>query len=69
LLLALACPYKAIIIKHEDGKEYETAVFYNAIPVKLPGRDYPLFLVVAKGFGKEPMMLITSFSGTITSKI
>lgn len=68
LASALACPHKAILIKHEDGKEYETVVFYIAIPVKLPGRDYPLFLVVAKGFGKEPMMLITSCPVDIHTK-
>ena len=28
--------------------------------MKLPDKDYPLFLVVVKGFGKKPMMLLTS---------
>jgi hypothetical protein len=32
----------------------------HALPVKLPGKEYPLFLVVVKGFGKKPMMLLTS---------
>ena len=36
-------------------------MLYEVItPVKLPGKDNPLFLVVVKGFGKEPMMLLTS---------
>jgi hypothetical protein len=60
LATMLSCAYEAVIIKYEDGKEQKTTIFYNAIPVKLPGKEYPLFLVVAKGFGKEPMMLLTS---------
>jgi len=57
---ALTCPYETILIKYENGKEQKTTVFYNAVPVKLPGKDYRLFLVVVKGFGKKPMMLLTN---------
>jgi hypothetical protein len=60
LATALPCPHEAVIIKYEEGKEQKTTISYNAIPVKLPGKNNPLFLVVAKGFGKEPMMLLTS---------
>src|SRR5271157_648784 len=60
LAAALPCPYETIIIKYEDGKEQKTTICYNALSVKLPGRDYPLALVVVKGFGKQPMMLLTS---------
>jgi len=56
----LPCPYEAVIIKYEEGKEQKVTIRYNCLPVKLPKHDYPLFLVVAKGFGKEPMMLLTS---------
>jgi len=56
----LPCPHETVIIKYEDGKEEKTTVSYNALPVKLPGKEYPLFLVVVKGFGKVPMMLLTS---------
>jgi hypothetical protein len=56
----LPCPHETVLIKYEDGKEEKATVAYNALPVRLPGRDYPLFLVVVKGFGKEPMMLLTS---------
>jgi len=56
----LPCPYQTVIIKYEDGKEEKKTVSYNALPVRLPGRDYTLFLVVVKGFGTEPMMLLTS---------
>lgn len=57
---ALPCPHETVLIKYEDGKEEKATVSYNALPVRLPGRDYPLFLVVVKGFGKDPMMLLTS---------
>ncbi len=60
LATLLPCPHQTVIIKYEEGKEEKTTVFYNALPVKLPGKDYPLFLVVVKGFGREPMMLLTS---------
>jgi hypothetical protein len=57
---ALPCPHETVIIKYEEGKEQKTTVSYNAVPVKLPGRANPLFLVVVKGFGQQPMMLLTS---------
>lgn len=60
LATALPCPHEAVMIKYEDGKERQTTVFYNAVAIRLPGHDAPLFLVVAKGFSKEPMMLLTS---------
>jgi hypothetical protein len=60
LASALPCLHETVIIKYEDGKEEKTTVFYNALPVRLPDYEYPLFLVVVKGFGKVPMMLLTS---------
>jgi hypothetical protein len=62
LATMLPCPHQTVIIKYEEGKEEKTTVSYNALPVRLPGRDYDLFFVVVKGFGKEPMMLLTSCS-------
>ncbi len=60
LATLLPCPHQTVIIKYEEGKEEKTTVSYNALPVRLPGKDYPLFLVVVKGFGRESMMLLTS---------
>jgi hypothetical protein len=60
MAVALPCPHEAVIVKYEDGKEHKITIAYNALPVKLPRNNYPLFLFVAKGFGKEPMMLLTS---------
>jgi hypothetical protein len=60
LASALPCPHETVIIKYEDGKEEKTTVSYNAVSVRLPEHGQPLFLVVVKGFGKAPMMLLTS---------
>jgi len=43
-------------------------VQYNALPVKLPSYAHRLYLVVVKGFGKEPMMLLTSCRLDIDTK-
>ena len=64
----LPCPYQTVIIKYEDGKEEKTTVSCNALRVKLPGHEHPMFLVVVKGFGKVPMMLLTSCPVNLKSK-
>jgi len=56
----LPCDFKATLITYEEGKEKLRTVWYSAISVKLPGRDERLFMVVVKGFGEEPMMLLTN---------
>jgi hypothetical protein len=53
-------PYETVLIIYEEGKERKRRVQYNALEVKLPGYDHRLFLVVVKGFGEEPMMLLSS---------
>ena len=68
LAAALPCPHQTTIIKYEEGKEQKTTIFYNALSVKLPGRDYPLVLAVVKGFGTQPMMLLTSCAVQLKSK-
>ena len=68
LAAALPCPYETVIIKYEDGKEEKITVSYNAVPVRLPGKEHPLFLVVVKGFGKAPMMLLTSCPVNLKTK-
>ena len=39
LAQALACPFKATLIKYKGGKEKVRTVCYSAVSVKLPGRD------------------------------
>ena len=56
----LPCHWKATVVKYEDGREKVKTLWYNAVVVRLPGRAERLFWVVVKGFGAEPMMLLTN---------
>ena len=68
LAQVLACPFKATLIKYEDGKEKVRTVCYTAVSVKLPGTDERLVLVVVKGFGKDPLMLLTNCAVSLRQK-
>ncbi len=57
---ALPCHFKATLITYEEGKEKVRTVWYGALSVKLPRRQQRLFMVVVKGFGQEPTMLLTN---------
>ena len=46
----------------EGEKCYE--IQYGVMEVRLPHRDEPLRLVVVKGFGEKPVLLLTSVAGT-----
>jgi len=60
--LAESCPllYSDRIVKEEKGEERAYTVEYGFRKVKLPGREEGLYLVVVKGFGNKPMMLLTN---------
>ena len=62
LWLAHACrlPYEKTIVKLIDGKEIPFNLRFGFLPVKLPGFQSPLNMVVVKGFSNQPMMLLTS---------
>ena len=62
LWLAYACrlPYENSIIKIIEGKEVQFHIRYGFMPVYLPEFKNPLTMVVIKGFGGQPMMLLTS---------
>jgi len=51
--------HQARIIKIQDGQEKIYELRYGAEPIRLPGREEPLWLVVVAGFGEEPLMLLT----------
>jgi hypothetical protein len=59
---ALACPlrYMERIVKDERGKERIYHLEFGYRPVLLPGRKEQLYIVVVRGFGQEPMMLLTN---------
>lgn len=63
LELAQACktPYAETVIKEKDGQEKAYFIHFGFVPVRLP--EHPkreLWLVVVKGFGKTPLMLLTT---------
>jgi hypothetical protein len=55
------CPmmYADTVVKDEKGEEKTYRLEYGYRPVKLPGRDEQLYLVVVRGYGHEPMLLLT----------
>jgi hypothetical protein len=61
--LAADCPlYHAThIVREENGKEVRRRLEYGFRPVRLPEHpDKPLWLVVVRGLGEAPMMLLTN---------
>jgi len=70
LELALTCPlpYAERIVKQEKGKETIYDLQFGARFVKLPGRLEPLTLVIVRGLGQEPMMLLTDLRVTKSRK-
>jgi hypothetical protein len=60
--LAERCPlvYSERVVKEEKGEEKAYSVSYGFRKVRLPGRKEHLYMVVVKGFGSKPMMLLTT---------
>lgn len=60
--LASSCtlPYTDRVVKEEKGKEKSYMVEYGFLKVRLPFRSEQLYLIVVKGFGQEPLMLLTN---------
>ena len=68
--LAAQCPMRYTEVIHReterDAKCYELQ--YGSLDVRLPGREEALRLVVVKGFGEKPMLLLTNAAGTDSRK-
>lgn len=60
--LARGCPMRCAetVVREEGGKERSYQLEYGFRRVKLPGRSEPLYLVVVRGFGEKPLMLLTN---------
>jgi len=54
--------HKAVVSFDSHGKETRRMVEFGVMPVKLPWRDEELRLVVVRGFGQKPMMLLTNLA-------
>jgi hypothetical protein len=53
-------PHQAKVVKVEEGKEKIYGLNFGAEPIRLPGREEKLLLVVVRGFGVEPLLLLTN---------
>lgn len=60
--------YQARVIKIEDGQEKILELRYGADPIRLPGREEKLLLLVIAGWGQEPMLLLTNLAGARDSQ-
>lgn len=60
--IALGCPvwYSDVIVKQDKEGEIAHHIRYGFRKVRLPGRKEQLYLIVVRGFGNEPMMLLTN---------
>ncbi len=54
------CPHQRELTIEKDGETKKKTISVGQIRVKLPFAGQPLFLVVVKGFGEKPMMLLTN---------
>jgi hypothetical protein len=55
-----ACPYAASMSKMENGVEKHFSIEFGFRGVKLPQHKRQLYLLVVKGFGAEPLMVLTT---------
>jgi len=54
------CPHKTEVTIEKEGESKKKIISIGYIGVKLPFEKEELFLVVVKGFGEKPMMLLTN---------
>ena len=60
--IARGCPsyYQEEVVKETAGEEKTYRLAYGFRRVRLPGRTEELYLVVVRGFGEAPLMLLTT---------
>jgi hypothetical protein len=54
------CPHPREVTIQKEGERRKKTIFVGHVQVKLPFRDEQLSLVVVKGFGESPLMLLTN---------
>jgi len=54
------CPYQDTIVKEKKGEEKVLHINYGYKRVTLPRSDDVLYMLVVKGIGSNPMMLLTT---------
>jgi hypothetical protein len=70
LEIAAGCPipYSEAIVKEQGDEQKGCTIHFGFRPVRVPGRDEQMYLVVIKGFGEEPLMLLTNLKLKRTRK-
>ena len=63
-----AMRYAETVIKEGLDTEKKLPLEFGCVPVKLPERPEQLYLVVVRGFGEEPMLLLTNVALTSSRK-
>lgn len=60
--IARGCPsyYQEVVVKETAGEEKTYRLAYGFRRVRLPGRTEELYLVVVRGFGEAPLLLLTT---------
>jgi hypothetical protein len=54
------CPYAETVVKIEDGQEKTYTITFGYREARLAARPEPLYLLVIKGLGPQPLMLLTN---------
>jgi len=60
IALGCGCRHKRKLVVDRDGLRGEKVISLGHAPVKLPFSDEQLYLVVVKGYGRKPLMLLTN---------
>jgi len=61
LAVSCPCPYSETVVRIKQGKEKTYTIHYGYVPVRLPEhQDKPLWMLVVKGFGRKPLMILTT---------
>jgi hypothetical protein len=60
--LAAQCPvqYRRTVVRQKGGREKTYPLAFGGLRVRLPGIATPLSLLVIRGFGRKPLMLLTT---------
>ena len=54
------CPYNEVIVRKEHGKDVPYTISFGYRKVKLPERKKDLYMLVVKGLGEKPLMVLTT---------
>lgn len=57
---SMALPYRETVVKVDGNQERRLELEYGGCEVRLPGREERLWMVVVRGLGSEPTMMLTN---------